>query len=892
MSENNWSKIKSLFSEACTLPQEQQRSFIEENCDSDLEMQGQILALLAAHNEATQNSEPDQIVSQVASTLLTGQEDIAAGDLIEQFQVEGRIGQGGMGDVYLGKRINSDFEQWVAIKIIRKQYLSPESLQRFRQERQILSSLNHRNIASFIGGGETDKGNPYIILEYVKGMPIDQYCEQQALSIRERIVLFKQVLSAVIYAHQNLVVHRDIKPSNVLVTDSGDVKLLDFGIAKLIQDEDFGAQADPQLTRNFERVLTPAYASPEQLLGEPVTTRSDVYALGTLLMHVLTSMPVFDLTDSNRREIENLVLETQPQKPSAKCQHSNQPDIQGRAKLLRGDLDNIVLKALQKSPERRYSSVEQFCQDIENYLSNYPILAKPDSRWYVFKKYLQRNRFSSAVLAVFLLSLITFAGVVTKQRVLIQQERDEAVRQAFIAGEATQFLERTFDASDPNLNNGEEVTARMLLDTAIENLQDLDPAPDVKVPLMIILARVLSQAGEYDKAGPLLNQAQELINEHPDPSAKQHAMNQLNVINQMATLKTYQGQYLESIDLHERLLPMLQTYRGVIAQADYDNLFIETQFGLGTSYSYNEQEELALRYFETAKDYAETLLANDSNELDLTLLDLPTRYFGYGHSLRGTGQYEASVEVLQRGIELHRELGMQPDLELAHGLNQLASTLLKLERLDPALIAAKRGLQIRQDIYSGPHIEIAASMGIVANIYSTLGQVEEALSIRLQMLDIVGETLGEEHPFYGVVLNVIGKLNVMLLRYDIAKDFFTRSHQQMQISYPNGHANQAHPLLGLGQIALIEKDDNAALKYLRQSVEIFDDKLQIDHPTKARALAFYGVALRRDQQISAGNAMFERGITMMKTLYDEQSQTYQGFRKDIDAVQDVVKPNV
>jgi serine/threonine protein kinase len=274
----------------------------------------------------------------------------------------------------------------------------------------MLASLNHKNIASFIGGGEIKQSQPYIILEYIAGVPITEFCTNNSLTVKQRLGLFQQVLSAVSYAHQNFVVHRDIKPNNVLVTQEGEVKLLDFGIAKLIQPEP--QTPDAELTQQHYRVLTPGNASPEQVLGEAITTRSDVYGLGSLLMHMLTDQAVFDTTALSSRQIENLILEKTPSKPSYTCSRSSAKLLKKRAGILRVELDTIVLKALHKSPDRRYSSAEQFAEDIQRYLSNYPIIAKPDSTWYAISKFVQRNSMSSAIAAVFIVSLVASSIII------------------------------------------------------------------------------------------------------------------------------------------------------------------------------------------------------------------------------------------------------------------------------------------------------------------------------------------------------------------------------------------------------------------------------------------------------------------------------------------------
>lgn len=367
-----------------------------------------------------------------AKTLISGSPATATasapgrGEIPERigaYKVLHKIGEGGMGYVLLAMRDDGQFRQRVAIKLIKRGMDTDEVLKRFEFERQVLGALNHPNIARLYDGGATEDGRPYFVLEHVEGEPIDQYCDSQQLSIADRLALFRKVCSAVHYAHQNLIVHRDIKPGNILVTASGEPKLLDFGIAKLLRSDIAGGSV---ATMADVRLMTPEYASPEQVQGKPITTATDVYSLGVLLYELLTGHPPYHLRTRMRDEIERVICTVEPERPSTAISKAAEiPTDTGESRILTpeevarfrdvtplkarkrlsGDLDNIVLMALRKTPRRRYSSVEQFSDDIRRHGDGLPVIARPETWGYLFSKFVQRNKVPVAAAAAVFLSL-------------------------------------------------------------------------------------------------------------------------------------------------------------------------------------------------------------------------------------------------------------------------------------------------------------------------------------------------------------------------------------------------------------------------------------------------------------------------------------------------------
>ncbi|HEV2447545.1 MAG TPA: protein kinase, partial [Candidatus Sulfopaludibacter sp.] len=381
MTRERWQRIESLFYEAADLPADRRADFLRHACGGDAALQQEIENLIASESEAA--GFLDDALRETADQM-TG---IGLGERLGPYRITGELGHGGMGDVYLAERDDQQFHMRVAIKVIRSDSAPKRLLARFRAERQILATLDHPNIARLLDGG-TASASPFLVMEYVAGEPIDQYCRRRNLPIRDRLSLFRDVCQAVAYAHRHLVIHRDIKPSNILVTGEGVPKLLDFGIAKLMK-----ADLEPDgLTRPLERVMTPAYASPEVVRGEPVTTGADVYSLGALLYELLTGRAPFHLTSSQASEIERVICRDQPPRPGTLDRR------------LRGDLENIIRMAMHKEAARRYASAEQLIADLDRYLTGYPVAARSD-RLYRWGKFARRNR--SAVAA----GILAAAGI-------------------------------------------------------------------------------------------------------------------------------------------------------------------------------------------------------------------------------------------------------------------------------------------------------------------------------------------------------------------------------------------------------------------------------------------------------------------------------------------------
>jgi serine/threonine protein kinase/tetratricopeptide (TPR) repeat protein len=427
----NWEQVKELFHGAVELPAGEREAFLGARCGGDAALRDAVEGLLRA-DAADPTLLEHSPLALVRDGLAVG-EGGAPPRRIGPYMILRELGSGGMGTVYEAARDDEQFRQRVAVKLIRRGLDSdPDILRRFHNERQILASLNHPNIARLFDGGTTGDGRPYFAMEYVDGLPVDEYCEGAGLDTSARLRLFREVCAAVAYAHQNLVVHRDLKPSNIVVTDDGTVKLLDFGIAKLLAPD-----GDPSATQTRTQLgaMTPAYASPEQVKGLRVTTASDVYSLGVVLHELLTGRRPYDLEGRRADEVARVVCEVEPQRPSALAagpagttepdvRRSTRPAGSSLRRRLRGDIDNIVLLALRKDPARRYGSVGLLAEDIRRHLDGLPVSARPDTLAYRVSKFVERNR--AATIAAALVCLTLVAGVVGMTWEAVRAERERA----------------------------------------------------------------------------------------------------------------------------------------------------------------------------------------------------------------------------------------------------------------------------------------------------------------------------------------------------------------------------------------------------------------------------------------------------------------------------------
>jgi len=438
MNPERWQLVSEVLDKALRLPDKERSVYLAQIAARDPELHREVDSLLASHEQA--GSEFLNVLVPPTGSFssdATGHTS-RIGRRLGPYQIVELIGVGGMGEVYRAVRADDQYQKQVALKLIRPGQDSSFVINRFKNERQILASLDHPNIARLLDGGTTEEGTPYFVMELIEGKTIYHYCSDHRLATAERLRLFLQVCSAVQLAHQRLIVHRDLKPGNILVTEDGVPRLLDFGIAKLLDPGDGPERSEPTLTLTQFRAFTPGYASPEQIKGEPITTASDVYSLGVILYELLTGCSPYGATSRTLHEIARAVCEVEPEKPSTAIRRRFAPGLSGSSAVaddpvvggdpnrlsrrLKGDLDNIVLMALRKEPQRRYNSVEQFAADIRRHLENLPVTARQDTAGYRASKFVARHKTGVAATVACAILLLTALVVTIREARIARQQ--------------------------------------------------------------------------------------------------------------------------------------------------------------------------------------------------------------------------------------------------------------------------------------------------------------------------------------------------------------------------------------------------------------------------------------------------------------------------------------
>src|SRR5580765_80905 len=504
MQQHDWEKVKDVFTAALELPMAARANFLAESCGADAMVRTEVESLLAAHEE------PKNVLEQNTYALashLHNDDNKYLGRRFGPYSILREIGRGGMGSVFLAARADGEFEQQVALKIIRPSFADQELERHFRRERQILASLNHPNIAKLIDGGVSETGELFLAMEFIEGEPLIVFAEHHHLTIEDRLRLFLKICYAVSFAHQNLVIHRDLKPSNILVTEDGTPKLLDFGLAKLTEqsvDSSLVPVNGADQTQTDFQAFTPAYASPEQILGKSVTTTSDVFSLGVILYELLTNRKPFQFEGKSLEEIIKTVSTAEASLPS-RVVRSQEPEGPGRQRQLRGDLDNITLKALQKDPSRRYQSVAEFANDIERHLGRLPIAARPNTLSYRASRFYQRNKIAVSATVLVIVALIVGLGIALRQYRNARRENDKAEA-------VNAFLQKMLKASNSqsgDAGKGYQTTVNEILADAERRLDgsELSHQPEVRAELRRVTGTGYVEVGNYGAGERNLRQA-------------------------------------------------------------------------------------------------------------------------------------------------------------------------------------------------------------------------------------------------------------------------------------------------------------------------------------------------------------------------------------------------
>jgi serine/threonine protein kinase len=680
MSETS-QKVAEIVKAALELPAGEREIFVEQACGADGELRSEVESLLQFQPEASQFIEQGALhVAARAQAAALAPEMPLLGE-IDGYEVISRIGVGGMGDVYLAR--DTKLGRRAALKLVRAGMDSADLVSRFRHEERILASLNHPNIAQLFGAGLAAGGTPYFAMEYVEGRRIDEYCRAKALSTHARLELFRKVCAAVHYAHQRLVIHRDLKPSNILVTAEGEPKLLDFGIAKLIEGNDALTQMQTLATG----VMTPDYASPEQVRGEAMTTATDVYSLGVLLYELLTGQRPYRLKTRSPDEIARAITGQEPERPSTAIARSEgNPTAQiPNPKLLQGDLDNIVLMALRKEPQRRYASVAQFSEDIRRYFTGRPVLAHKDTLRYRAGKFIKRNKAGVVAAALIFISLVTGLATALWQANVARRERDRAERRF---ADVRQLSNALLNDIAPKIENLQGATAarQAVVTQSLKYLDSLAQETTGDLPLQSELATAYEKVGDIqgnpenpnlgDLAGAIASYEKarkmrlELLQSDPNDFERRRLLagtyRSLGYLHWQANeLKESTRQTETALGLYEKLAaerPDSSDLRLALAQ---------TTFDLGDARKDASTYVEANAYFQRALELLAPLLQTDPNHVRYLKL-AGNCHSKLGNSLSWQGQQQEGEAATQKAILIYESLAANHpnDVSVTNGLWQ------------------------------------------------------------------------------------------------------------------------------------------------------------------------------------------------------------------------------
>jgi serine/threonine protein kinase/Tfp pilus assembly protein PilF len=777
------------------------------------------------------------------------------------YQVLRKIGSGGMGSVYLALRADEDFKKHVAIKVIRKGMDSEDIISRFRRERQILSSLDHPNIARFLDGGTTQEGLPYFVMEHVQGVPLTEYCDHHQLNINQCLELFRSVCSAVQYAHQNLVVHRDLKPGNILVTADGTVKLLDFGIAKLLNPDLFDVEAPPTATNI--RVMTPEYASPEQARGGPITTASDVYSMGVVLYELLTGLRPYQFTNRNQVEICRVICEQEPTKPSTAVSEKGNADMekfsalrgatsQKLRKQLQGDLDNIVLSALRKEPQLRYASAQAISDDVGRYLEGYTVSARQPTWRYRAGKYLTRHKIGVAASAMVVFLLLASSVLLLYQNARIRRERDTAEREKQKAEQVTKLLVNVFEVNDPDEAKGETITAREILDRGAQRVtKELQDKPDVQAQLLRTIGTIYTRLGLYDRAQPLLEKALQIRKTYYG-NENVAVAESLNDLGYFFMLK---GQNKKAEKLLREALAMR---RKLLGREHLD--VAESLMWLAAVLV--PQRNRSLDNFQEEEKLIREALAIRRKLFGKEHLSVAGSLTSLARLLQIRGDLSEAERAYRESIAMYRKLGNQ-DLDMASALYDFSFLLQLKGELEEAEKVCRESIAIRRKLLGSEHPDLARSLGQLASFLQQKGELDEAEKLNREVVRIDRKLLPKEHPVTAFALYNLGLVLCDKGELDEAKKLLREAVTINRIDFML--EGLASVLQGKGELDESEKLYREAIALRRKSGR---DK----HPGMAANLAGMAEVLFTEGRTQEAVSVLTEALAIPKESLPENSR--------------------
>lgn len=862
--EDRWYRIDALLREALEQAPGDRAEFLERSCPDDairtavedlLRAESESRSFLSRPVDALADVPWDEIVARAMSTRVGADpgrnSSDRAGDRVGPYRLVRRLGRGGMATVYLAERADGLWEQRVALKLIRRGLDTEDVIRRFLSERQILSTLTHPNIARLLDGGTTPEGLPFLVMEYVQGTPITEYCDRHRLGVDERLRLFCEVGRAVQHAHRMLVVHRDLKPSNILVTAEGRPKLLDFGIAKILDPD-----GDQDRTRTGRRPLTPGYASPEQARGDAITTVSDVYQLGLLLSELLAGCRPLP---PHRPPVPTAPPDAShawaPARPSSLVTAEAAADRgTGRDRLarrLRGDLDMIVLRAVREEPRDRYASAEALVQDVERHVQGMPVAARPPTMAYRARKLLRRRPWILPTLLAVLLSVVGYVVTLARHSAELERERNTARAEAERAREVRDLLVDVFRSADPYAGadaSDPDVTVREAMAPGVSRIRsDLDGRPALQATLLGTIGEVYANLDLPDRALELHEETLALQRRVHGPRSAPAA----RTLRKLGLLQVRAGRLDSARSLLTRALEMT---RGAGGRSDTAVAGVLADLG--------DLEGAAGRY-ETAEEHltGSIRLLRDRDPLPAAqLARAQTLLSGVYLMNDRPGRARTAAEA---AVRLSRRAHGADDPRTAIAMTELADLLDWEGSSDAARAAYREAIPILERELGPAHERTLAARNNLAVTLRHLGELEEAEEVHRTILAVVREKEGAQSPRgadalqnLAVVLKERGKLAE-------AEQALRSAHRTYDSVLPAGHFRRAYPRLTLASMRLDRGDFRGAERAAREAVEILESALPDSSYVTATARCRVGRALAGQGRRAEARALLESSVEML-----------------------------
>ena len=844
-------RLEDLFARGCELVGAERDRFLQAECGGG-RMLEELVSLLAAHDEAQGRVQP--VDPGRAASLLDSVRGATGEETIGPYRIVQTLGEGGMGTVFLAERIEGGFDQKVALKLVKKGMDSRSIVERFQQERQILAQLQHPGITRLFDGGLSSDGRPYFAMEFVDGESILEFSKVRGLDLEARIDLFLQVCGAVQQAHRNLVVHRDLKPSNILVTREGEVKLLDFGIAKVLDPVDEAGAG--RFTRLGLRALTPEYASPEQIRGESVTTASDVYGLGVVLFELLTGRLPYEGKLTNPSDFVRAVCESEPLSAStAARRHADVVLGERAARSLQGDLDAILSKALAGELDRRYASVEAFAEDLRRFRAGQPVQARSLGTAYRLGKFVRRHTLGVVLGATLLLALVLGLLGTTWQATVAAEERNRAAAQLLKTEAVQEFLTSLLQSIDPYQTAGGPWTADQLLDQGVARIEEGVPnEPEVEADLLGVLGGVSRSLGQLERAEDLWRRSLAIRREQFSETSPELAEG----LRGLAAVLYLRDENEETSELLEEALRIERKRRD--ETPDVSALPLAKTLGnLGVQRLEVDRFAEARALFQEAIALSHGAGGDQRSEIAQLQVNLASLEMETGH-------LAVAEHLLREALDTERNVLGPEHPKVALTLGLLAMTLRQSGDLEGPEPLYREAIAIARGAFGDEHPEVSTKLNNFAALLRSRGEYEEAAELFAQVLELDQRLLGADHVYVAFSMDNLATVLTELGRLDEALGLFERARGILVASRGPLSKDVATNRAGAAVAVSMSGKPAQAVQLFEQALSIYAETLPAGHARVALLLAELAGAHADMNHVEEAEHLFREALRMRHAL--------------------------